>query len=78
MKRNEFIEWLTTESGFGRVNDNDDSYWSELVNYADNDYRYLDVYETNVDFTYTNNYWGGSSMETDAYDFEDFISYYNS
>lgn len=75
MDRKEFIEWLET-SGMSRDDDNNDTYWKELINYADYIYDYLEVNENEVEFRYQNMYWGGSTIESNTYSFDDFKRLY--
>jgi hypothetical protein len=77
MNRKEFIEWLET-SGMSREDDYNDTYWKEMMNYADYIYDYLEVKDDHVIFIYENMYWGGSDTKKDIYSFDDFKRLYES
>jgi len=77
MKKEEFIKWLEEKSGFSR-NSSDDNSWKEEMNYADYIYDYLDIENDYVEFTWEEMYWGGSNINTNKYEFEEFIEKYES
>lgn len=74
MKREEFVEWLEKESCYSRRSD---YYWVYLVDYADYIWDEVRVYEDKVVFVYEDRYFGGSSIESVDYIFEEFIKCYN-
>lgn len=76
MNRSEFIKWLDEKSGLTRESDNSDSYWKELMNYADYIYDELEVDEDKAIFKWERMYWGGSEWERNEYSFDEFVEKY--
>lgn len=72
MNQEQFINWLE-DSSWIRGYSSDNSYWLYERDYNTCTYSYLTVYETYVEYTYEDEYWGGSSIETKNYSFEDFV-----
>jgi len=79
MKRNEFIEWLETRSGFSKEwsAENNDTWWKELVDYGEYIYDELSVETDNVTFMWEEFYWGGRETKSRELSFEEFIERYN-
>ena len=74
MKREEFIDWMDNTSCYEK--DGTES-WRELVDYANCRWDYIDLEGDKVVYRWEELYWGGSSMESREFTFEEFIEAYN-
>ena len=48
-----------------------------MVDYADYRFDYVEINEETVEYRWEELYWGGSSMESRTFSFEEFIIAYN-
>lgn len=76
MTREEFIKWLDIETHFDREDDNDDSEWEYMVDYADYVFDKLKVEDDKVIFDWEERSWGNTEYKRDEYTFDEFVAKY--
>ena len=76
MTREEFIKWLEMETYFDRENDDDDTEWEFMVDYADYVWDKLKVEEDKVIFDWEEISWGSKEYKRDEYSFDEFVAKY--
>lgn len=76
MNRIEFIEWLENKSGFSKTNDNCNTEWRELMNYAEYIFDELIVENDKVIFYWEEWEWGRINYRCRECSFDEFVSLY--
>lgn len=78
MTRTEFVSWFKEKAGFEKESllDVNETYWRRMIDYADYIFDYVEINEESVVYKWENMYWGGSTLETREFTFEEFIEAY--
>lgn len=76
MNRTEFINWLENNSSLNKKNDNTDTEWRELMNYAEYIWDELTVEDNKVIFNWEEWECGGINYRTRECTFDEFVELY--